>query len=128
MKLLLFVLLIVSAPNVLAEFQGDGNGQTISALSHYTLDDLNLELQQKSLKNKAVPYVLFISSSNYKLLESELFAGSYKGVTDLVTKWVWPVPAFWITHLCVQIGLRPNHVTIISLVFAVLAGSCILVR
>lgn len=111
-----------NAPNVLEDFQGDGNGQTISALSKYTLDDLNLELQQKSLKNKAAPYVLFINSSNYKMLESELFAGSYKGVTDLVTKWVWPVPAFWITHLCVQIGLRPNHVTLISLVFAVLAG------
>ncbi len=111
-----------NAPNVLEDFQGDGNGQTISALSKYTLDDLNLELQQKSLKNKATPYVLFINSSNYKMLESELFAGSYKGVTDLVTKWVWPVPAFWITHLCVQIGLRPNHVTLISLVFAVLAG------
>ncbi len=110
------------ASNVLADFQGNGNGQIISALSKYTLDDLNLELQQKSLKNKAVPYVLFISSSNYKMLESELFAGSYKGVTDLVTKWAWPVPAFWVTHLCIKIGLRPNHVTLISLVFAVLAG------
>lgn len=113
---------VSDASNVLADFQGDGNGQTISALSKYTLDDLNLELQQKNLKNKAVPYVLFISNSNYKMLESELFAGSYKGVTDLVTKWVWPVPAFWITHLCIKIGLRPNHVTLISLVFAVLAG------
>lgn len=110
------------ASDVLADFQGKGNGQTISALSRYTLDDLNLELQQKSLKNKAAPYVLFISGSNCKTLESELFAGSYKGVTDLVTKWVWPVPAFWATHFCVRIGLRPNHVTLISLVFAVLVG------
>ncbi len=111
-----------SAPNVLADFLGEGSGHTISTFSRYTLDDLNLELQQKNLKKKAAPYVLFISSSNYKLLESELFAGSYKGVTDLVTKWIWPVPAFWFTHLCVRIGLQPNHVTLISLVFAVLTG------
>ncbi len=111
-----------NVPNVLADFLGEGNGQAISTFPRYKLDDLNLELQQKNLKKKDAPYVLFINSSNYKILESELFAGSYKGVTDLVTKWIWPVPAFWFTHLCVRIGLRPNHVTLISLVFAALAG------
>lgn len=56
------------------------------------------------------------------MLESELFTRSYKGVTDLVTKWLWPVPAFWTVRFCVRFGLRPNHVTLLSLVFAVLAG------
>ena len=47
---------------------------------------------------------------------------SYKGVTDLVTKWLWPIPAFWTVRVCVRFGIRPNHVTLLSLVFAVLAG------
>ena len=111
-----------NVPNVLADFLGEGNGQAISTFPHYTLNDLNLEFQQMDLKKKDAPYVLFINNSNYKILESELFAGSYKGVTDLVTKWIWPMPAFWVTHLCVRIGLQPNHVTLISLVFAVLVG------
>ena len=111
-----------NASNVLADFLGEGNGNAISVFPHYSLDDLNLEFQQKNLKKKDAPYVLFINRFNYKVLESELFSGSYKGVTDLVTKWVWPAPASWATHLCVRIGLSPNHVTLMSLVFAVLAG------
>jgi phosphatidylglycerophosphate synthase len=111
-----------NASNVLADFLGEGSGNAISIFPHYSLDDLNLEFQQKNLKKKDAPYVLFINRFNYKILESELFSGSYKGVTDLVTKWVWPAPASWVTHLCVRIGLSPNHVTLMSLVFAVLAG------
>lgn len=111
-----------NASNVLADFLGEGSGNAISVFPHYSLDDLNLEFQQKNLKKKDAPYVLFINKFNYKILESELFSGSYKGVTDLVTKWIWPAPASWVTHLCVRIGLSPNHVTLMSIVFAVLAG------
>jgi len=111
-----------NASNVLADFLGEGSGNAISIFPHYSLDDLNLEFQQKNLKKKDAPYVLFINKFNYKILESELFSGSYKGVTDLVTKWIWPAPASWVTHLCVRIGLSPNHVTLMSIVFAVLAG------
>ena len=111
-----------NASNVLADFLGEGNGNDISIFPHYSLDDLNMEFQQKNLKKKDAPYVLFINKFNYKTLEAELFSGSYKGVTDLVTKWLWPVPASWVTHLCVRIGLSPNHVTLMSFGFAMLAG------
>ena len=111
-----------NASNVLADFLGEGDGNAISIFPHYSLDELNLNLQQKNLKKKDAPYLLFINRANYKALESELFSGSYKGVTDLVTKWVWPAPASWVTHLCVRIGLSPNHVTLMSYVFAILAG------
>lgn len=86
-----------------------------------SLNDLKIDVQQ-NLKKKDPPYILPISETNRPLLENELFSGSYKGVTDLVTKWVWPVPAFWATHYCVRHGWQPNHVTYASLVFAVLAG------
>lgn len=108
--------------DVLADFQGEGNGEALSVFPHYSLNDLNLEFEQKNLKKKDNPYVLFINRFNYKSLEEELFAGSYKGVTDLVTKWVWPVPALWATRFCIRVGLSPNHVTLMSLVFAILAG------
>lgn len=111
-----------TASNVLADFLGEESGNAISVIPHYSLGDLNLDFQQKNLKKKDVPYVLFINRFNYRILESELFSGSYKGVTDLVTKWVWPAPSFWVTHLCVRIGLSPNHVTLMSYVFAILAG------
>ncbi|MBE7526408.1 MAG: CDP-alcohol phosphatidyltransferase family protein [Burkholderiales bacterium] len=86
-----------------------------------TVKDLPIQVQQ-NLKKKDPPYVLPILRCNQAELESELFAASYKGVTDLVTKWLWPWPAFMVTRWCVQLGLKPNHVTLLSLVFAVLAG------
>ncbi len=93
----------------------------VSALPGYTLDDLKIDFQQ-NLKKKDPPYILPITESNHKLLEKELFSGSYKGVTDLVTKWVWPLPAYWCTHLCVRYGWKPNYVTWLSVLFAILAG------
>lgn len=93
----------------------------VSALPGYTLDDLKIDFQQ-NLKKKDPPYILPITESNYKLLEKELFSGSYKGVTDLVTKWVWPLPAYWCTRLCVRYSWKPNHVTWLSVLFAILAG------
>ena len=63
-----------------------------------------------------------IRADNREALEQELFSSSYKGVTDLVTKWVWPVPARWATKFCAGLGIRPNHVTGLSLLLAALAG------
>lgn len=93
----------------------------VTALPRYSLADLNIDFQQ-NLKKKDPPYILPIKDGNRKLLEKELFSGSYKGVTDLVTKWIWPLPAFWCTHLCVRYNWKPNHVTWLSVLFAVLAG------
>mgnify|MGYP006363577521 FL=1 len=90
-------------------------------LARIHLSDLNIDVQ-KNLKKKDPPYIFPISEANRSLLENELFSGSYKGVTDLVTKWVWPFPAFLATQLCVRHGWQPNHVTYASVVFAVLAG------
>ncbi len=112
------------APRLLAALipkNNQGIEQTLSTLPRYSLDDLNIDYQQ-NLKKKDPPYVMPITEKNRSLLEQELFSGSYKGVTDLVTKWLWPVPAFWCTHLCVRFGLKPNHVTFLSAIFALLAG------
>jgi hypothetical protein len=65
------------------------------------------------------PAVLPIRSDQKSALERRLFDGSYKGVTDLVTKWVLPAPARWATRICARLGIRPNLVTAASLVLAI---------
>lgn len=107
---------------VLANFMDGGEGEVFSALPRYTLKDLNLLGLQQNLKKRDLPYLLPIGRDNSRQLESELFARSYKGVTDLVTKWFWPIPAFWAVRVCVRFGIPPNQVTLLSLVLAVLAG------
>ncbi|MBB3104432.1 CDP-alcohol phosphatidyltransferase family protein [Azomonas macrocytogenes] len=68
------------------------------------------------------PWVARVSQTNRQHLEKSLFNGAYKGVTDFITRGVWPVPARWVTHKCVKLGLSPNHVTTASYVLAILAS------
>ncbi|MEM9011696.1 MAG: CDP-alcohol phosphatidyltransferase family protein [Pseudomonadota bacterium] len=46
--------------------------------------------------------------------ERALFDASYKGVTDIVTKRVWPVPAFAAVRFCARRRITPNAVTALS--------------
>ena len=115
----------ISGGNVqqgIGEFVSGGEGQTLSSLPHYELKDLDLPSLRQNLKKRDAPYVLPISRNSRCNLESELFERSYKGVTDFVTKWLWPTPAFWAVRFCIRAGLQPNHITLLSLLFAVLAG------
>jgi phosphatidylglycerophosphate synthase len=77
---------------------------------------------RQQLRKSDPPFVLPMTQANHRELEQRLFSGAYKGVTDLVTKWVWPRPAQWCTGLCARYGLRPNHVTFLSLLLVILAG------
>ena len=100
---------------------GDGNPASLPELKTETLETLSVSFQQQLLKFEP-PFVLPITSDNVRRLERRLFDWSYKGVTDLVTKWAWPRPAQWVVGQCVRFGLRPNHVTIIGLILVILTG------
>ncbi len=86
-----------------------------------TLKTLSISFQERLLKFEP-PFVLLITAENQQDLERRLFTWSYKGVTDLVTKWAWPRPAQWVVGRCVRLGLQPNHVTVAGLLLVVMAG------
>ena len=94
---------------------------SLAGIKIETLDTLAISFQERLLKFEP-PFVLPITSDNVRILERRLFDWSYKGVTDLVTKWIWPRPAQWVVEQCVRFGLRPNHVTIVGLILVILAG------
>jgi phosphatidylglycerophosphate synthase len=73
------------------------------------------------LRKRAVPFVLPLRHMNIRDAEWRMFGASYKGATDFVTKWLWPVPAFHATRLAASLGLTPNMVTAVSAVFVLLA-------
>ena len=85
------------------------------------LEDLTFSFS-KQLRKSEPPYVLPISEGNRLDLEENLFSGSYKGITDLVTKFLWPTPAKWATRFCALRGISPNQVTSLSLLLVVAAG------
>ncbi|MGK2913423.1 MAG: CDP-alcohol phosphatidyltransferase family protein [Porticoccaceae bacterium] len=77
---------------------------------------------QAKLRKFDKPWVAPVSATNRRHLEKALFSGAYKGVTDFITRAVWPMPARWATKLCISLGLSPNAITAGSYVFAILAG------
>jgi hypothetical protein len=77
---------------------------------------------ERSLRKVEPPVIYAIAPAVVPQLEAELFGGAYKGVTDFITKWLWPVPAMHVTRWCVQRGWSPNQVTACGLVLAILAG------
>lgn len=74
-----------------------------------------------SLRKADPPYLLPASPERVAEIEARIFAASYKGVTDLVTKWVWPVPARVVTRWLAHAKIHPNVVTILSWALVVLA-------
>jgi phosphatidylglycerophosphate synthase len=75
----------------------------------------------KSLRRRAPPYLMRVDSLPPIAIERRMFDGAYKGVTDFVTKRVWPWPAFHVTRFCARFGISPNMVTAVSLVLVLAA-------
>lgn len=72
----------------------------------------------KQLRKRADPMVARLG--DVKVVEQQIFDATYKGVTDFVTKHVWPVPALAAVRVCVRFGFSPNQVTLASGVLVLL--------
>jgi phosphatidylglycerophosphate synthase len=75
----------------------------------------------KALRRKGAPYLYPLDSLTSAEIERRMYLESYKGVTDLVTKYVWPEPALIVTRLCARAGISPNMVTLVSFICVLLA-------
>lgn len=73
------------------------------------------------LRKKEVAYVIPLDETSVAEVESRSFAGSYKGVTDFVTKFWWPAPAKVVTKWCAVREISPNAVTYVGLALMFLA-------
>jgi phosphatidylglycerophosphate synthase len=74
-----------------------------------------------ALRKRTVPCVVSLSDHPAIAVERQMFRAAYKGVTDFVTKWLWPWPAFWVTRWCAARGISANLVTAASLLLVLLA-------
>ncbi len=125
---------LAATPNITLQLKGNQQEVTVAAHvpAHYAADSLpgvqsqglatmSISFQEKLLKFEP-PFVLPVTVDKQLELEQRLFDWSYKGITDLVTKWAWPRPARWVVGYCVRLHIRPNHVTLIGLLLAIFAG------
>ena len=78
-------------------------------------------IYNESLRKREKPFAERLAPTTVPLIERLSYAGAYKGVTDLLTKYLWPSWAFHLTRLAARIGLSPNGVTAIGTILCVIA-------
>jgi phosphatidylglycerophosphate synthase len=73
------------------------------------------------LRKTEPPYLFFpVVEADAARIEEHAFRASYKGLTDLITRWVWPVPALATVRVLARRGVHPNTVTLLSWALAAL--------
>ena len=67
------------------------------------------------------PFAERLEPDTVRAIERASYKGAYKGVTDLLTKYLWPEWAFVLTRIAARIGMSPNMISTIGAVLCVAA-------
>ena len=97
------------------------DGRSAGSDAFAVLDPSGLQAFDQKLRRSEPPLLERISEDRRQALEDQLYGNAYKGVTDLVTKWLWPRPARAGVRICTRLGMTPNAVTGLSLVLMLIA-------
>ena len=85
------------------------------------LDADTAQLSYFELRKRERPFAMPLAASNSLAVERAYYDAAYKGVTDLLTLYLWRRPAFWLTRWAAMAGLTPNVVTLVGFVFCAAA-------
>jgi phosphatidylglycerophosphate synthase len=91
-----------------------------SSIEQIRIDD-QFTLYNRKLRKRVHPTVARLEPSSVRKIERDTYFGAYKGVTDILTKYLWPEWALVLTRLAAKLGVSPNQVTAIGLVFCIAA-------
>ena len=108
--------------------EGDNAGPVAAAINggtpvagYDTLDAQTAELNYAELRKRERPFVLALDPSDPEPVERAAYDAAYKGVTDVLTLYLWRRPAFYLTRWAARAGVSPNLVTFVGGVLCVLA-------
>jgi phosphatidylglycerophosphate synthase len=68
-------------------------------------------LANAQLRKRERPFMDRLVPENIRSLERASYFGAYKGVTDILTKYLWPEWALVLTRIAARMGVTPNMVT-----------------
>ena len=106
---------------VLANMAFAWNGTVGSLAGLEQIDGETAELSYSELRKRERPFIMPLDPANPVAVERAAYDAAYKGVTDILTLYLWRKPAFHLTRWAAQAGMTPNMVTAIGAVFCVLA-------
>jgi phosphatidylglycerophosphate synthase len=107
--------------------QDEDAGPVTAALAEGTLiagyDQLTAETAELSyaeLRKRERPFVMRLDGDP-EPVERAAYDAAYKGVTDVLTLYLWRRPAFYLTRWAARAGLPPNLVTLVGAVLCIFA-------
>ena len=80
------------------------------------------EVHDVKLRKREQPFMERLTPATAPAIERLSYYASYKGVTDLLTKYLWPEWGLWLTRLAARAGISPNAVTLVGGLLCVAAG------
>jgi len=95
------------------------SGETVGGYD--TLDAETAELNYAELRKRERPFVLPLDPNDPEPVERAAYDAAYKGVTDVLTLYLWRKPAFYLTRWAARARLSPNFITLIGGILCVLA-------
>jgi phosphatidylglycerophosphate synthase len=78
-------------------------------------------LYNHELRKREQPFLMPLTPATVPAIERASYYAAYKGVTDILTKYLWPEWALVLTRLAARIGATPNMVTAVGALLCVLA-------
>jgi phosphatidylglycerophosphate synthase len=92
-------------------------------------DDLGLELMPAEtaelsyaeLRKRGRPFAMPLEAATAESVERAAYDAAYKGVTDVLTLYLWRRPAFYLTRWAAAAGITPNAVTLVGFLFCAAA-------
>ena len=73
------------------------------------------------LRKREEPVLEKLEPASIRMIERKTYYGAYKGVTDILTKYLWPEWALVLTRIAARIHMTPNMVTGIGAILCLLA-------
>lgn len=116
---------------VLAHVAADGDPATVltamlsggryegGALEQIDAD--TADFSYRKLRKRDRPFVMRLDPADAEPVERAAYDASYKGVTDLLTLYLWRRAAFYLTRWAALAGMTPNMVTAIGALLCVAA-------
>lgn len=88
-----------------------------------TLVDLSdgRKLYNRQLRKLEQPMVRELTPATRRGIERQSYFGAYKGVTDILTKYLWPELALILTRIAAQLKMTPNMVSVIGVTLCLIA-------
>lgn len=80
-----------------------------------------VDVLNEELRKRETPFLLPLTAATTLAIQRASYKGAYKGVTDLLTKYLWPELAFHMTRAAAALRLTPNFITIVGIALCIAA-------